>query len=71
MNNAKYEIIIFWSSEDNCFVAEVPELKNVMAHGDTHEEALAEALQAVNLWIEVAKENGVEVPEPKGKLMYA
>ena len=39
----KYEIIIFWSEEDHAFVAEAPELPGCMAHGDTHESALANA----------------------------
>ena len=62
----KYEIIIFWSAEDEAFVAEAPELPGCMAHGGTHEEALANAKQAVQLWIDTAKELGDAIPEPKG-----
>jgi len=68
----KYEIIIFWSGEDGVFVAEVPELPGCMAHGGTQEEALANAKQAVDLWIETAREFGDPIPEPKGRrLVFA
>ncbi len=63
----KYEIIIYWSSEDNVFVAEVPELPGCMAHGDTHATALANANEAIQLWIDTAHEDGISVPEPKGE----
>ena len=68
----KYEIIIYWSSEDQVFVAEVPELPGCLAHGDTQEAALARASEAIQLWIDTAKEFGDRVPEPKGeRLMLA
>lgn len=68
----KYEIIMFWSAEDDVFVAEVPELTGCMAHGATHEEALANAKQAVQLWIETAIESGDPVPQAKGRrLVFA
>jgi predicted RNase H-like HicB family nuclease len=68
----KYEIIIFWSAEDQAFVAEVPELPGCMAHGPTHEKALANAKAAIRLWIDTAKEFGDPVPEPKGRrLVFA
>ncbi len=63
----KYEIIIFWSNEDQAFVAEVPELPGCMAHGATHEESLANAKMAMQLWIDTAKEFGDSIPEPKGR----
>jgi len=67
-----YEIIIYWSGEDNTFVAEVPELPGCLAHGDSHESALASAKEAVRLWVDTARELGKEVPEPKGRrLMLA
>ena len=70
--NSKYEIIIYWSNEDQVFVAEVPELPGCMAHGDTQEAALAQANKAIRLWIDTAKEFGDPVPEPKGeRLMLA
>ncbi len=68
---SKYEVIIYWSNEDDCFIAEVPELKSIMTHGDTQSEALQNAQEVIQLWLEVAKEEGKEIPEPKGKLMYA
>ncbi len=68
----KYEIIIYWSNEDRVFIAEVPELPGCMAHGDTPEAALARANEAIQLWIDTAKEFGDPVPEPKGeRLMLA
>lgn len=68
----KYEIIIYWSDEDQAFVAEVPELPSCMAHGNTHEEALTNAKTAMQLWIDTAREFGDPVPEPKGRrLVYA
>lgn len=68
----KYEIIIYWSDDDGAFVAEVPELPGCMAHGDTREEALANANAAIQLWIDTAEEFGDKIPEPKGRrLMYA
>ena len=68
----KYETIIYWSNEDECFVAEVPELSGCMAHGNTDEEAIYNVKQAIDLWIETAKEFGDPIPEPKGKkLIFA
>ena len=68
----KYETIIFWSNEDNVYVADVPELAGCMAHGASHESALANAKQAIELWIETANEFGVPIPKPKGqRLVYA
>ncbi len=68
----KYEIIIFWSEEDKIFVAEIPELPGCMAHGDTQEQALANAKDAIHLWIDTAREIGRPIPTPKGqRLMYA
>ncbi len=69
MNN--YEIIIFWSKDDNCFIAEVPELSGCMADGKTQMEALQNAQTIINDWIETAKQLGRNIPEPKGKLMFA
>lgn len=63
----RYEVIIYWSTEDDAFVAEVPELPGCMAHGDTYEAALAGAQEAISLWIDMAKEFGDRIPEPKGR----
>jgi predicted RNase H-like HicB family nuclease len=67
----KYEIIIFWSHEDNAFVAEVPELPGCMADGESYREALANAEQVIREWIETAHALGRPVPQPKGRLAYA
>jgi len=67
----KYEIIIFWSSEDNAYVAEVPELPGCMADGNTYQEALANAEQIIDEWIETAIKLGRSIPQPKGRLAYA
>lgn len=63
----KYELIIYWSDEDQAFVAEVPELPGCAAHGDTPEAALASCGEAIALWIDTAKEAGRPVPAPKGR----
>lgn len=68
----KYEIIIYWSNEDQVFIAEVPELPGCKAHGDSQEAALAHANEAIQLWIDTAKEFGHPIPVPKGeRLMLA
>ncbi len=68
----KYEIIIYWSNEGQVFIAEAPELPGCIAHGDTPESALAHAHQAIQLWIDTAKEFGHPIPEPRGeRLMLA
>lgn len=68
----KYEVIIYWSNEDGVFVAEVPQLPGCAAHGETQEEALKNIQDAVELWIETAREFGDAIPEPKGeRLMLA
>ena len=69
---SKYEVIIYWSEEDEAFIAEVPELPGCAAHGATQESALGNALDAIRLWIDTAKEFGDPVPEPKGRrLIFA
>lgn len=67
----KYEVIIYWSEEDESFIAEVPELAGCKADGLTYVEALENAQKVVVDWISVAKELGREIPVPKGKLMFA
>jgi len=67
----KYELIIYWSDEDDSFVVEVPELPGCMADGDTYEQALANAQQVIEEWIETARDLGRLIPEPKGRLLYA
>ncbi len=68
----KYEIIIYWSREDDAYVAEVPELPGCMAHGSTYEEAIKNVQDAIQLWIDTANEFGDPIPEPKGeRLIFA
>ncbi|MCC7350576.1 MAG: type II toxin-antitoxin system HicB family antitoxin [Phycisphaerales bacterium] len=68
----KYEIIIYWSQDDNAYIAEVPELPGCLAHGQTQEKALANVRKAMKLWIKTAREFGDAVPEPKlRRLMLA
>jgi len=67
----KHELIIYWSKEDGSFVVEVPELPGCMADGETYEQAVENAQQVIQEWIETAHELGRSVPEPKGRLMYA
>ena len=72
MSSNKYEVIIYWSQEDEAFIAEVPELPGCMAHGDTREEALENVNQAMELWLDTTREFGDPIPEPKGRrLLYA
>ena len=68
----KYEIILYWSNEDQAFIAEVPELPGCMAHGDDQEAALRNVNDAIQFWIERARELGRPVPQPRGeRLMLA
>lgn len=68
----RFEIIIFWSNEDDAFIADVPELPGCKAHGNSQKEALENAQGAIELWLKTAREFGDRIPEPKGRrLMYA
>ena len=68
----RYEIVVYWSDDDNAFIAEVPELPGCLSDGDTYAEAVANAEDAMRAWIETARELGREVPEPKGRrLLFA
>lgn len=67
----RYELIIYWSNEDDAFIVEVPELAGCMADGSTYQEALSNAEQVIREWIETARELGRPVPDPKGRLVYA
>jgi predicted RNase H-like HicB family nuclease len=67
----RYEVIIYWSDEDDAFIAEVPELPGCAADGKTYELALANVKVIVEEWIETAKELGRPIPEPRGRLMFA
>jgi predicted RNase H-like HicB family nuclease len=67
----KYEIILYWSVDDDAFVAEVPELPGCAADGLTRQEALANAEIVIQEWIEAAQELGRPIPEPRGRLLFA
>ncbi len=63
----KYEIIIYWSNDDDAFISEVPELPGCIAHGATQESALSNVREAIDLWLDTAKELDSPIPEPKGR----
>lgn len=67
----KYEIILYWSNEDEAFIAEVPELPGCAADGPTRQEALAAVEIVINDWLETAQQLGRPVPAPKGRLLFA
>ena len=67
----RYEMIIYWSDEDQAFIAEVPELPGCAADGATYQEAIANAELVIQEWIETAQELGRPIPEPKGRLSFA
>ncbi len=67
----KYEIILYWSEEDQAFIAEVPELPGCAADGLTRQESLANAEVVIAEWLETARELGRDIPEPKGRLLFA
>lgn len=69
--SSKYEIIIYWSKEDQAYLAEAPELPGCMGDGKTPQEALRNAERVIKEWIETAKELGRPIPEPRGRLIYA
>ena len=71
MPEFRYEVIIYWSDEDQAFIAEVPELPGCAADGATYAEAVSNVEVVVREWIETAQELGRPVPEPKGRLLYA
>ena len=67
----KYEIIIYWSEQDQAYLVEVPELAGCMADGKNYQEAVKNAEIVIQEWVDTALELGREVPQPKGRLMYA
>lgn len=72
MDKYKYEIIIYWSDEDNCYLAEVPELPGCVSDGKTYNDCLSNLETIIDDWIETAKLQGREIPKPKGrKLIFA
>jgi predicted RNase H-like HicB family nuclease len=71
MNDIRYEIILYWSKEDEAFIAEVPELPGCAADGASYQEAVANVEVVIQEWIETARDMGRPIPEPRGRLMYA
>jgi predicted RNase H-like HicB family nuclease len=67
----KYEVIIYWSEQDQAFIAEVPELPGCGADGKTYQQALANLEVVIREWMETAKELGRPIPTPKGRLVFA
>ena len=66
-----YEVILYWSREDQAFIAEVPELAGCAADGGTRQEALGNVEIIITEWLETARELGRSIPEPKGRLLFA
>ncbi len=71
MKPNSYEMIIWWSDEDDAYVVDVPELPGCMAHGSTRQAAIENAEAAIKFWIKTAKEDGLKIPPPRGRLVYA
>jgi len=71
MKTNSFEMIIWWSAEDSAYVVDVPELPGCMAHGSTRQDAIKNAEDAIKLWIKTAKEDGLEIPQPRGRLVFA
>ena len=71
MDNIRYEIILFWSKEDQAFIAEVPELPGCAADGATYQDAVANVEVVIREWIETAQELGRPIPAPRGRLLFA
>jgi predicted RNase H-like HicB family nuclease len=70
-DDVRYEMVLYWSNEDQAFIAEVPELPGCAADGATYQQAVANAEVVIREWIETAKSLGRAVPKPRGRLMYA
>ncbi|HET9178604.1 MAG TPA: type II toxin-antitoxin system HicB family antitoxin [Terriglobia bacterium] len=71
MSKPRYEVILYWSEEDQAFIAEVPELPGCAADGKTYREALASVEVVIQEWIEAARKLGRPIPQPKGRLVFA
>ena len=67
----KYEMIVYWSEEDQSYIVEVPELPGCMADGLIYQEAIDNALRVIEEWVETARSLNRPIPQPKGKLAYA
>ena len=71
MKQNSYEMIIWWSVEDDAYVVDVPELPGCMAHGATRQTAIKNAEDAIKFWIKTAKDDRKEIPQPRGRLLVA
>jgi predicted RNase H-like HicB family nuclease len=71
MKANSYEMILWWSAEDDAYVVDVPELPGCMAHGATRQTAIKNAEEAIRFWIKSAKDDGLEIPHPRGRLLVA
>jgi predicted RNase H-like HicB family nuclease len=71
MPEYRYEVIIYWSADDNAFIAEVPELAGCAADGASYREALTNVEVVIREWLETARELGRPIPQPKGRLLFA
>jgi predicted RNase H-like HicB family nuclease len=71
MDDIRYEVILYWSKDDEAFIAEVPELPGCTADGATYQEAVAHVEVVIREWIETARELGRPIPQPRGRLLYA
>lgn len=67
----RYKIVVYWSDEDDCYIAEVPELPGCMADGSDRQEVVRNVELVIDQWLETAQEEGWPIPVPKGRLMYA
>lgn len=65
MDDPRYHINVFWSADDQCWLADVPDLRPCTAHGDTPTEALANVRDAIQGWLEVARDKGYQIPTPR------
>ena len=69
--NTKYEIVVYWSEQDGCFLAEVPELPSLVTDGSTRSEALRNAEAMIDAYVQTATTEGWSLPTPKGRLAFA
>jgi predicted RNase H-like HicB family nuclease len=67
MKSHKYELVIWWSDEDDAFVVDVPDLPGCMAHGSTLNDAVANSQDAISFWLEGARETRRPIPRPRGQ----
>jgi predicted RNase H-like HicB family nuclease len=69
--NTKYEIVVYWSEADGCFLAEVPELPKLITDGASRVDALRNAEAMIDAYLKTAQEAGWKVPQPRGRMAFA